>query len=54
MNEYSFYDDRKKIKIRFPVFLPGGFDLEVTVDKNIPLEELIDLDGLNKFVLEGE
>jgi len=49
------YDGNRKVKIEEPCSLPIlGFNLKATSNGEFPLEELIDLDALDHFVLTGE
>ena len=47
----DFYLDRTFTGIFLKAF---GFNLTITSDKVLPLEEMVDLDAINHFVLTGE
>ena len=49
---------KKRIKLNLPfknkIYSAFGFDVEVTSNQRLPLEEMLDLDALNEFVLTGK
>ncbi|MAH03652.1 hypothetical protein CMI39_02590 [Candidatus Pacearchaeota archaeon] len=49
-----FSDHEKRLEIYQYPFQRLGFNLKVTSNKNIPFEEMFNLDGLNEFILTGE
>ncbi len=51
-DKQMYSDDKRTIEI-YPGSMVLGFDIRVTSKGNIPLEQILNLDALNQFVLTG-
>lgn len=48
-----WYDSERKVQI-LPCIFMLGFDVKVEANTPMPLEQMLDVEALNKFVLTGE